>query len=410
MKHRFLAALATACLLLATASPALAADGAVQKWLENGRLDIHLRSFLMDRDFEGGRNQQTLAVGGWLLGETAPLAGLSLGGAVYTSQGALMMDADRFGANLLTPNQDGYTVLGQLYLKGQAAQSTATVFRQILETPFLNSFDVRMTPITYEAYTVVSRDVPGLTMTASWVAAIKPWAETTFKPMTEAAGIRGGDDGVAMAGLCYEPTASWRAQLWEYYANQYVNIVYAQVDHTWKLGNDWGLAASLQGFDQRDVGEAQGGVIQAWQGGAQVLLTKAGLTLSGAFTITGPDSTPADPWSGYPGFTSIMEEDNNRADDKTWLVGLGYDFGAMGPGALKTKACFTDSDTPDSGPTASPDQQEVDLTVEYILGRGALKDLSLKARGAAVWQDDVAGGRDYADFRFIINYQVNLLK
>ena len=149
---------------------------------------------------------------------------------------------------------------------------------------------------------------------------------------------------------------------------------------------------------------------KSWQYGVQTVVRYKGVGLTLAYTQTGPDSAAFNPWSSYPGYTSIMEEDNDRADDKTWMVGLSADFGMLGPGNLSGKTLFTMSDTPDTGQNASPDQWEADLDVSYRFKQTYLDGLWLRARGAVVNQDDVAGGQEYADFRFIINYEWNLLK
>lgn len=412
MRPARVAALGLFMALLAISAPAAGAttaDGLAQ-WLEGGRFDIHLRSFYMNRHFDKKGTQEAMALGGWLFYETAPLWNMQLGAAAYTSQGVFFMDNDRTGTNLLSKDQEGYSVLGQLYLKGRLARTTATAFRQTLDTPFINTYDLRMTPITYEAYTLVSQDIADLTVTASWVAAIKPWTETTFIPMSQKAGARGGDDGVAMLGLQYRPTPDWDLQLWNYYANQVLNITYLQADHGWKLPAGWGLVASLQGLDQRDVGDAQAGRYDVWQGGARLKFSHGGLSLIAAFTLTGPDQAVCNPWSGFPGFTSIMEEDNDRADDRTWLLGLVNEFGPLGPGELKVNLLYTNSSTPDSGKSASPDQWEADLNIDYTFKKTALNGLWLRLRAATVDQDEAVGGQDYADLRFIVNYEFNLLK
>ena len=109
-----------------------------------------------------------------LLPKPRPCTACSLGGAAYTSQPFFIADEDRVGTNLLNPDQEGITVLGQAYLKAAYALGTsAKVFRQRIDTPFLNSYDVRMVPVTYEAYTLANSSIKGLDIMVSHVTGIK---------------------------------------------------------------------------------------------------------------------------------------------------------------------------------------------------------------------------------------------
>lgn len=398
------------CLALLMLTPAAGNCDDFEQWLKDGKLDVHFRSYYMNRHFDRTGTQEAMAVGGWVFYETAPLWGLSLGGALYTSQPFLFAEEDRSGTSLLNNDQEGYTVLGQAYLKAEYGGTMLKLFRQQIDTPFINSYDFRMTPVTYEAYTIENNSIDGLSLTASYVAEIKTWNDTVFQPMSQAAGAYNSDQGVTFVGAEYEFAKNYKVQAYNYFAHQLINIFYLQADGAWDLAPNWKLDASIQAFDQRDVGWALAGRYQTWQTGAQAVLHYKSIGLTLAYTQTGPDSAVFNPWSGYAGFTSIMEEDNDRADDKTWMVGLSCDFGSMGPGDLSAYTLFTSSDTPDTGQNASPDQWEADLTMDYKFKRGFMKGLWLRARGAVVNQDDVAGGQEYADFRFIINYEWNLLK
>ncbi len=411
IRHSRIKAVLLFCLVLLLAAPATGTCADMEQWLKDGKLDIHFRSFYMNRHFDqSGGTQEAWAIGGWVFYETAPLYGLSLGGAAYTSQPFFIADEDRVGTNLLNSDQEGITVLGEAYLKAAYGGTSAKVFRQKLDTPFLNAYDVRMVPVTYEAYTLANSSIKGLDLIVSHVTGIKTWNDTVFKSMSQAAGAYNSDEGVTMGGVEYQINENYKVQLYEYFAHQVANILYFQADGTWKLSPDWGIDVSLQGFDQRAVGWALVGQFEGWQYGVQTVLHYKGVGLTLAYTQTGPDSAAFNPWSSYPGYTSIMEEDNDRADDKTWMVGLSADFGMLGPGNLSANTLFTMSDTPDTGQNASPDQWEADLDVSYRFKQTYLDGLWLRARGAVVNQDDVAGGQEYADFRFIINYEWNLLK
>jgi hypothetical protein len=65
-------------------------------------------------------------------------------------------------------------------------------------------------------------------------------------------------------------------------------------------------------------------------------------------------------------------------------------------------------DTPDTGPTASPDETEYDLTVDYRVKEGAAKNLWVRLRLGYLDQKEATGGDDVLDVRLIVNWDFNL--
>ena len=61
-------------------------------------------------------------------------------------------------------------------------------------------------------------------------------------------------------------------------------------------------------------------------------------------------------------------------------------------------------DTPDTGPIASPDANEFDLTVDWRLNQGWSEKLWVRLRAAWVNQDDALSS---IHFRIIVNYDFN---
>ena len=71
---------------------------------------------------------------------------------------------------------------------------------------------------------------------------------------------------------------------------------------------------------------------------------------------------------------------------------------------------YAEGDTPERGEAASPDQDELDITVDYRFQSQPLKGLWLRARAAFVDQDNgVNGADDIDDYRLIVNYEVPIL-
>src|SRR6266850_2977635 len=63
--------------------------------------------------------------------------------------------AARYGTSLLQEGQRGYAVLGQLYARVKLFEGQfLSLYRQIYDTPYMNRNDSRMTPNTFEGYSL----------------------------------------------------------------------------------------------------------------------------------------------------------------------------------------------------------------------------------------------------------------
>lgn len=373
------------------------------KFVKAGKLTGDFRAYYMDRHFDLPQTQKSMAVGGSLKYETSSWHGLNAGLAGYTSQGFVLTDPDEDGASLLAPGQKGYTVLGQAYLQAEICRTRLRLFRQELDTPFINIYDVRMTPVTYEAYTLESHVIANLDFIASHITKIKVWADTQFNSMSEAAGFPDSNEPVTMAGLVFTPGQSYKLQLWNYYCHQFMNVVYFQADADWKLTNDLTLSGSFQAFDQQDAGKALGGNFHTGMAGIQTVIDWKGIDLTMGFTVTDKGHDIVNPWGSYPGYTSIMEEDCDLAGEKAWVFGLAYDFERIGIKGLSAFTYHTQAYIPPGGWFSHPDQRETDFTVDYRFS-DKLQGLWLRLRAAFVDCSFDVGGTDYSDYRIILNY------
>ncbi len=405
LKTLFKSMLTAIILLMMTALPGTYASDYPAKKLDIGKFDLNIRSYYIKRSYSNDSPQESLAVGGWLGYRTPWWHNLMAGLTVFTSQGLIFTDPDKGGAGILGPQQNGYTALGEAFLKGRVAKTELTVFRQELDTPFINPHDNRMTPNTFEAYTITSKDLSLFTMLASHVTKIKPKTNTSFESMSEAAGFADTNEPVTMAGMVFEPAKNYKLQLWEYYGYNLMNILYAQGDGEWKYNADLAFVTSMQFLNQQDVGSALAGSFNTGMVGVQEVVKWKGFGLTFAYTATSNDHDIITPWGGYPGFTSIIVKDNDRAGENTWLAGLSYDFTSLGINGLSAFGNFTDSSTPKTGPHASPSQNELDFTVDYRFQK-LLDGLWIRLRTAFITQDKSMGGQDMQDYRVIVNYRI----
>ena len=128
-------------------------------------LTLESRTYFLGEDAFGLDRPEALTTGGYLSYQSGYLAGfLQLRAALYTTQ-PLYANEHAGSTLLLTEDGDQITVLGQANAKLKFAGQELTVGRQLVRTPYLNPFDVRMIPLTYEGVVLLPerRNSPSIT-------------------------------------------------------------------------------------------------------------------------------------------------------------------------------------------------------------------------------------------------------
>ena len=335
---------------------------------------------------------------------------LKLGAAWYTSQ-KLYGQAKKRGSLLLKPVQQSYNVIGEAFLDAKLTENTRIrLYRQKMDLPYVNGHDVRMTPNTFEAYSLVNKGFENTLIAFSHVTKMKRRNRENFVSMSEAAGFAGTDEPLTLAGARYTFRKGLSIGAVNQYAWEFLNTFYAEANTVWKLDEDIAFRLGGQYTNQRSVGNELGGEFDTSVYGLKMEASYRNATLKLAYTSTDENSRIRNPFGGYPGYLSIIVKDFNRAGEEAWLVGVSYDFTRVGIPGLSTFINYAEGDTADTGVNVSPDQEELDFTVDYRFESGALKGLWLRARAAFVDQDNaVSGAVDLDDYRFIVNYELPVL-
>ena len=370
-------------------------------------LVLRPRTYYLNRQREDNPDSRAWAAGGSLSYRTGNYKDrLQLGASLYTSQ-KLYGPQDKDGTLLLKKGQKSFTVLGEAYarlrLKGTLEFSG---YRQTLNLPYVNAQDSRMVPNTFEAYLLKDRDHPRFNYVAGYVTKIKRRNETSFIHMSEAAGAADSDEGLSMIGGLYRFSEHMNLGAVNYNTRDTLNIFYTEGNAAWDISDNLALRLSAQYTDQRSVGDELIGDFDTHVGGVQLAASYRNAILSLAWTSTADGDSIRSPYGGYPGYISLILKDFNRAGEDAWLIGLSYTFARFGLPGLSVFANYAAGDTPDTGAGASPDQDELDFTIDYRF-QGKLENLWLRARAATVDQDG-PGAIDEDDYRIIVNYTIPL--
>ena len=408
--------------------------------LKDTKFELNFRTFYFDRSDFSGAEKQAWAIGGWLGFKTGYfLDHVAFGATVFTSNPIYAPD-DRDGTLLLAPGQNGFTDLGEFYTELRIVKDVGiTVGAKRYDTPFINTNDTRMKPNTFEAIVLQGRtklgesssddnvtaggmglskdgkevavptatpaqDVADIKYGAGYFYQIKERNGTQFISMAEAAGaIDDVERGVWAAGALYEK-GKFSIGAIEYYSPDIINIAYAESKLEVPFSDDWKLKFYGQYVDQGSVGENLLEDHGFWghQFGLKVELPIHNALLTAAFTHAWADIDHIqNPWSGYPGYTSVQVEDFDRAGESAFLLRVGYDFPWVD--GLSAYALAVFGTQPDFADQFR--QNEFDFNLQWGPKKGVLKGLSLRLRYAVVQQ---FGGNvdNLTDFRAICNYVI----
>ena len=372
---------------------------------ENTEFRFNIRAFYFDRKQADGSENEAFTIGGWAGLKTGYFFDhLSVGVTGYTSQ-KLSGDQDKDGTGNLKPGQIGYTVLGEAYADIRITKDlNIYVGRKEFNTPFINGDDTRMTPNTFEGAVLQGKVNFGenggdLKFGAGYYDRIKQRNSDRFISMSDAAGAT-VNRGVYTGGALYEK-GNFSIGAIDYYSQDIINIAYAEAKLAIPVSENLRPKLALQFVDQRSVGNdlLTGSGFEGQQIGvkAELPVKKALFTLG--YTHTTDGTNMQSPWGGYPGFTSVQEQDFNRAGEDAFLVRAGYEFTKIDGLGVYALAVLGTS------PHAAGQfrQNEYDANVEWKPTEGVLKGLSIRVRYALVQQD---GGdvHDIKDLRVICNY------
>ena len=406
--------------------------------LKDTKFEFNLRSFYFDRSDFNSSEKQAWAIGGWLGVKTGYfLDHVAFGATVYTSNPIYAPD-DRDGTGLLAPGQNGYTVLGEFYTELRIVKDVGiTIGAKGYDTPFINRNDTRMTPNTFEAVVLQGRtslgtsssdaavtadggmglskdgkevavpastpaeDVASIKYGAGYFYKIKERNDSVFVSMSEDAGAD-VERGVWAAGALYEK-GKFSIGAIEYFCEDIINIAYGESKLEVPLADDWKLKFYGQYVDQGSVGDnaLQGHSFSGHQFGLKVDLPVKKALFTAGFTHAWGTANLQNPWSGYPGYTSVQVQDFNRAGESAFLLRAGYDFPWVDGLSAYALAVFgTDPDLANQYR-----QNEFDFNLQWGPKKGVLEGLSLRLRYAVVQQ--FGGDVDnLTDFRAICNYVI----
>lgn len=182
-----------------------------------------------------------IALGGKLHIDTKVFYGINAAASLYTTNALGKQEGN--GIPFFDADNHSYTILGEAYLKGKWENTTLTVGRQEIDTPFADTDDIGMIPNTFEAAMLVSQITEDTTMTLGHLhkmAGVDAPNPSEFTRIND-------DQGVQLLGVSYEGISNLVLSAWDYRLNRYEtdNIAYFEANYENKY-NDLTYGFNLQ--------------------------------------------------------------------------------------------------------------------------------------------------------------------
>ena len=370
------------------------------------QLEVRFRTAYIKKDRSIGLTSEAWAMGGSIYYQSGWLGNVfAVEAEGFTSQPVHAPD-DRGGTLLLAPVQEGYSALGIANAKLRYDGYVLTAGRQYLDLPYVNRADSRMTPNTFESVTLAKGDGQ-LRVSTGYTWNIKRRTSEDFVSMTEAIGLD-KDRGLAHLGVVWDPQEDFHFGVTSGVVPDLFAGIYGELGIGRDLTNGWEARLDGQFTRQWDVGDDLSGVLfdDAWNFGVRASASRAGAVLRLGMSITGPDAGVVSPYGTRPSYVDLMQRSFNLANEKAYLASVSYDFSRHGLEGLSTIMNFVAGfDGELDG--VSVDRKEVDLTVDYRIKDGSLKNFWLRFRGS--WLDEDFADSDGTDFRVILRYDFPII-
>lgn len=408
---------------------------------KNGTVNGELRAFFIDRDYNGIKDthRNAFALGGNLAYESAKLNGFTFGGKFYTTNGLGINGNNKVDGKvdptLFKDDYKSYSILGESYIAYANNKTNVKIGRQKLDTPLAGSDDARMLPNLFEAVVITNSNLENITLVGAQVSKM---AAGTFSNAYANSGV--DENGInsngylalhsgyglnnqsgkfmnmgtyainqnttgvtAVAGIYSKDNL--KIQLWDYYAHDILNAIYAEGSFSWNclVNKDIKMSASAQYINESEVGDKLAGNIDSNYMAVKLATTYKILNAYVAYSTTDSSTGTTNggiisPWGGMPAYTQGMVTRHQFfADTDATKVALTAKL--IEP--LSLTGYYTTYDIGESNAYkngVSWDASEFGFDAIY----NATKELKLRFRGN--FPRDFAEGLDWNEYRLIAYY------
>ena len=275
------------------------------------------------------------ALGGKLKVESKEWNGLSLGASFYSSHliKDLSGNVDSARRNYeLTSEENSYTIVSEAYINYKANNFSFKIGRQLIDTPYADSDDIRMTPNTFEG-AVATYDKGNFTFIGAYLTR---WQGADAESYEFVDLLDKDARGIDILATTFS-NDYLEASLWYYGADKTADVIYADIITTYALSQNIEIKGGLQYANQS---EKENSGIDGELFGAMLEVSFSSLTLSGAYNSLNVEANK-DYFGGFGGGVGFVNMDEMTAgtfsisqSGEGYKVGVAYDFSQLGVNGL----------------------------------------------------------------------------
>lgn len=229
--------------VLSMAASALLNASSLNEAFAEGKASGQIRMAHVSQNNEVDTDTYGTSIGGILKYETAPWNAIKLGVGVYVSQKLSFAtgntDEGKANADLFGEDIQSYAYVGEGYIDYSADDMALRVGRQLIDTPFADTDDIRMHPNTFEAAIATYKGIDETTLIGGYITR---WAGydseddiSTFKKVATES------NGAAIFGIVNESVENLEVQGWYYGIDKLTTIFYTDASYTLPLNETDGL-------------------------------------------------------------------------------------------------------------------------------------------------------------------------
>ena len=251
-------------------------------------------------DVAGAKTTTAAAFSGQIRYKTGNWNGFQFAIAPYFSEKLAMLSGDKASSELngdfLNANYDSFAYLGEAYAQYQWKNGNVRFGRQQLETPFINSDDIRILPNTFNAAWFNMQLGQALSLDAGIV---NRWAGFDAGSLDHY--IKAKTDGVTAVGINYKASDALSAQAWLYDFSREYTLFYTDVSYT---RGAFEVAAQYGNYTEQQASNIAGSMF-----GLKAAYTIGAVTVSAAMNkATNPAGKSVDHGLGGGDFYTSMDE------------------------------------------------------------------------------------------------------
>jgi hypothetical protein len=298
-------------------------------------------------DFNVDENKTAGTVFGGIIGfDTASLYGCSLRIAAYASQKVHALtssDPGNQNSQLFDAQGNSYAYIGEAGIICRDTRSQAMAGRILIDTPYANSDDIRMSPNSFQGAwgaLDISNDLQAQAyFLTAWAGVDSGDDQNVFKPLI--------DDGYGIAGgaLIYKPNENG-ISFWYYNMDKAADVIYIEASGEQYISGEFHIEWGVQGTHIREWSDSgiDGDVI----GTALIFEYKSayfGIAYNRVFT--GNDTIITDGFGSGPYYTSLDTQTIGNVstlapgkDLNAYRLNLGFELTPLGINGLNIELFY----------------------------------------------------------------------